>query len=121
MKCTRCQEEILPQDSYDYYGQTLCEDCYIAALQPPKPCDPTAVASATATRKQLGQTGTAGLTPLQQKIYAYIKEKGKVTKEEVASFLNLPPWELERQFAVLRHCELVKATKEGQQIFLTLW
>ncbi|AEG14891.1 hypothetical protein G7K71_01145 [Desulfofundulus sp. TPOSR] len=121
MKCVRCQEEVPPQDSYDYYGQTLCEDCYIAALQPPKPCDPTAVASAKATRTQLGQTGTAGLTPLQKRIYEYIKEKGKATKEELASTFNLPQWELEKQFAVLRHCELVRATKEGQQIYFTLW
>ncbi|RKO67298.1 hypothetical protein [Desulfofundulus salinus] len=121
MKCARCQEEVLPQDSYDYYGQTLCEDCYIVALQPPKPCDPAAVASAKATRKQLGQTGTDGLTPLQKRIYEYIKAKGKATKEELASTFDLPQWELEKQFAVLRHCELVRATKEGNQIYLTLW
>jgi len=122
VRCFRCQVEINdPEDVYDYYGQTLCEDCYVAALEPPKPCDPAAVSSATATRRQLGQRGTEGLTPLQKRIYDYIKEKGPVTREELARAFELPSWELEKQFAVLRHCELTRAFKEGNRVFLTVW
>ncbi|MBE3588954.1 MAG: hypothetical protein IMW93_10515 [Thermoanaerobacteraceae bacterium] len=121
MICARCKEEIAAGESYDYFGQKLCEDCYMAALEPPRPCDPAAVSSATAARKQLGQRGTDGLTPIQKRIYEYIKEKGRITREELVAAFDLPQWELEKQFAVLRHCELVRATKEGNQVFLTLW
>lgn len=122
MQCARCKMEIDdPGDCYDYYGQTLCEDCYVTALEPPKPCDPAAVSSATATRRQMGQQEAEGLMPLQQKIYQYIKEKGPVTRETLATALDIPPRELEKQFAVLRHCELTRAFKEGNQVFVTVW
>ncbi|KJS15590.1 MAG: hypothetical protein VR69_12350 [Peptococcaceae bacterium BRH_c4b] len=121
MICHRCKEEIAPDDdTFDYYGKTLCEDCYIGAVQPPKTCDPTAVSSAMSTRAMLGHSGTQGLTPLQKRIYEFIKEKGKVTREEIQSNFDLPPWELEKQFAILRHCELVRGFKEENNIFITL-
>lgn len=121
MICERCKEAIPEGDeTFDYYGKTLCEDCYIGAVQPPRPCDPAAVSSAQSTRVMLGQTGTQGLTPIQKRIYEFIKEKGKVTKEEIAAGFELPPWELEKQFAVLRHCELVRGFKEDNKIYMTL-
>ncbi|SFR05556.1 winged helix-turn-helix domain-containing protein [Desulfoscipio geothermicus] len=120
MICERCGCAIEEGENFEWYGKQLCEDCYIGALQPPRPCDPAAVSSAKATRSQLGQRGTDGLTPLQKQIYALIKEKGKITREELARSFELPPWELEKQFAVLRHCELVKGFKEGQTVYLTL-
>jgi hypothetical protein len=48
---------------------------------PPKACDPMAVSSALSVRKKLGQTGSSGLTELQQKIYNTIEKYGKITKE----------------------------------------
>ncbi|WP_018086972.1 hypothetical protein [Desulfurispora thermophila] len=121
MQCQHCQAEIpAGEDHFDYYGKTLCEDCYVSAVQPPRPCDPTAVSSALATRQMLRQTGTQGLTALQQDIYNYIKEKGSVTKQQLYEYFNLAPAELEKQFAVLRHCNLVRGYKEGNNIFLTL-
>ncbi|MHB1041555.1 MAG: hypothetical protein ACYC0Q_01785 [Eubacteriales bacterium] len=119
MKCARCKEEIEAEDRYDYLGQTLCEDCYMDALQPPRPCDPTAVSSAMHTRRQLGQTGTQGLNEMQKKIYDYLKEKGKVEREELLKVFGLPQWEMEKQIAVLRHCELVRAIKEGNKVYMT--
>lgn len=121
MICDRCKEEI-PEgdDAFDYYGKTLCEDCYIGAVQPPRSCDPAAVSSAQSTRAMLGQTGTQGLTPMQKRIYEFIKEKGKVVREEIAASFELPPWELEKQIAVLRHCELVRGFKEDNKIYMTL-
>lgn len=119
MKCARCKEALEAGDSYDYLGQTLCEDCYMDALQPPRPCDPTAVSSALNARRQMGQTGTQGLNEMQKKIYDYLKEKGKVEREELPKVFDLPLWELEKQIAVLRHCELVRASKEGNKIYMT--
>lgn len=120
IKCSRCGCEVDADEKHDYYGKILCEDCFLEALQPPKPCDPMAVQIATNTRLQLNQKGTEGLTAQQKKIYDYIKEKGKVTREELATAMDLPPWELEKQFAVLRHCQLVRGFKEGNQVYLTL-
>jgi len=118
--CDRCGCEIDEDDNMEWYGKQLCEDCYIGAVQPPRSCDPAAVSSATATRAQLGQRGTEGLTALQKRIYELIKEKGKITREELSRQFELPSWELEKQFAVLRHCELVRGFKEGQNIYLTI-
>jgi len=120
MKCARCGCEVAEDEKCEFYGDILCEDCFIGAVQPPKPCDPTAVRIATNTRVQLNQKGTEGLTELQTKIYNFIKERGKVTREELAKAMDVPSWELEKQFAVLRHCELVRGFKKGNQIYLAL-
>lgn len=120
MICERCKETIPEGDDvFDHYGKKLCEDCYIGAVQPPRSCDPTAVHSATVTRNLLGQTGTEGLTPLQRRIYDLIKENGKILREELMSSFELPPWEMEKQMAVLRHCELIRACKEDGKIYVT--
>lgn len=121
MQCDRCQEEILDGEESNFRGQMLCEDCYIGAVQPPKTCDVAAVYSAKKHREATGQTGAEGLTELQTTIYNCIKEKGQITKEKLGKALDVPMWELERQFAVLRHCELVKAKKEAGKIYLTLF
>jgi len=121
VQCKRCKAAISAEDSYDYHGQTLCEDCYIYFLNPPKACDPTAVAGALTARKQQGQFGTDGLTELQKKIYQTIKEKEKITREELLAAVGIPPHELERQLAVLRHCEMIRAFKDRDRIYLTRW
>ena len=120
MICERCKETIPENDDvFDHYGKKLCEDCYIGAVQPPRSCDPTAVHSAKTTREMLGQSGTDGLTPLQKRIYDLICEKGKILREELMASFELPQWEMEKQFAVLRHCELIRATKEDGKIYIT--
>lgn len=121
MQCDRCGLVLLSGEGYELHGKMLCEDCYMYVTDPPRTCDPTAVASALSVRKQLGQSGVDGLTELQRKIYLLIEEKGKISKEELADTLKLTVAELESQFAVLRHCELVRAFKEGSTIYLTKW
>lgn len=120
MICERCKETIPEGDDvFDHYGKKLCEDCYIGAVQPPRSCDPTAVDSARSTRTMLGQSGTQGLTPLQKRIYDLICDKGKIPREELFKSFDLPQWEMEKQFAILRHCELIRATKEDGKIYVT--
>jgi len=121
MQCERCSLVLKEGETYDFHGKVLCEDCYIYVTNPPKACDPTAVASALSVRKQLGQSGTAGLTEMQQRIYGVIEEREKISKEELLTIVNLKPEEVEQQFAVLRHCELVRAFKEGGKVYLTKW
>jgi len=114
MICDRCKHDIPEgEDVFQHYGKKLCEDCYVGALQPPRSCDPTAVDSARATREMMGQQGTDGLTPLQKRIYQL------VLREELMSSFELPGWEMEKQFAVLRHCELIRACKENDKIYIT--
>jgi hypothetical protein len=121
MKCNRCDLSLSEGESYDFHGETVCEDCYMTLTNPPKACDPMAVASALSVRKQLGQEGSQGLSDLQKKIYSLIEEKGKITKHELSALVGIKPEQLEREFAVLRHCELIRAFKEGHDIYLTKW
>ncbi len=119
MQCEKCQAEVADNDIYVHAGRKLCEDCYIVAMSRPVTCDVGAVHAARTSRELQGQTGTQGLTPLQKTLYEYIKEKGKATREETAEYMNIPWEDLEIQFTVLRHCELMRAFKEGDRVYLT--
>jgi hypothetical protein len=88
---------------------------------PPKACDPVAVASALSVRKKLGQTGNSGLNELQQRIYDTVEKHCKITKEELAKILNVKPEQLEQEFAFFRHCELLSAFREDGKIYFTKW
>ncbi len=118
MKCDSCDKEIAKGDEFSHHGQTLCDDCYMNIRLKPKACDPWAVRLATSTREKAGACGEEDLTDLQKSIYAFIKGRGKVTADEVVQELNIPLSELEREFATLRHCELVKGKKEGDKVYL---
>jgi hypothetical protein len=80
-----------------------------------------AVASALSIRKQLGQTGSAGLTELQQKIYDIVEKQCKTTKEELLKTLNIKPEQLEQEFAFFRHCELIRAFREDGKVYFKKW
>ena len=118
MKCDRCGGDIPEGEEFNHQGQTLCYDCYIDIGFKVKACDPWAVRLATRTRKSSGMTAAEGLTEQQKAIYEFIKGRGRVTAEEVAEALNISMDGLERQFATLRHCELVKGSKEGDKVYL---
>jgi recombinational DNA repair protein (RecF pathway) len=119
MRCSHCNQEISGDDVYVHRDETLCEDCYLEATQRVRVCDPWAVHIATSTREALGLKGTDGLSELQKSIYEFIKSKGKITLEEVMANFRLSPREMETQFAVMRHCELIRAYKENGKIYLT--
>jgi len=121
VSCSRCGAVLAEGESYDYCGKVMCEDCYMYVTNPPRTCDPTAVSSALSSRRQLGQSGTDGLTDLQKKIYNIIVTKRKITIPELAAAVGLKREELETQFSILRHCELVRGFKEGNTVYLTKW
>jgi hypothetical protein len=121
MECQRCKSALKEGETCDLNGRVLCEDCYFYETNPPKACDPLAVSSALSVRKQLGQSGSSGLSELQQKIYKTVEEHGKITKEELLGLIGIKPEELEQQFAFFRHCELIRAIKEGDKVFFTKW
>lgn len=118
MECQHCQRTISEEESYEHLGQTLCDDCYMDARNPNQTCDPWAVYAATRTRESAGLTGLDGLTSLQQAIYAFVKNRGKVTGEEIKTKFNLTVRDMQNQFATLRHCELVRGTKEGDTVYI---
>jgi DNA-directed RNA polymerase subunit RPC12/RpoP len=117
--CAKCDKEIEKQQGYEYQGKLFCEDCYMDILSPPKACDPWAVHSAQTFLK--GKEKLSTLTPLQSKIINYIKEKGEATAEEMIRNLDLTEEELRREFAVLRHMEVLRATKKGEKILYVLF
>lgn len=119
MKCERCRIEIALNEMTSYQGKTLCEDCCFDLMNPPKTCDPTAVSSTLTIRRQLGQTGTEGLSELQKKIYNLVLEKGCISQEELMRTLQLSSSAFEREFSVLRHCELLRGFKEGSTVYFT--
>jgi hypothetical protein len=120
-QCSSCGCNLTEEEAIQFRGKTLCEDCYMQESNPPKACDPLAVASAVSLRKQMGQRGADGLTEQQKKIYHLIMERRKITRQEIQQTLNLTPKVLESEFATLRHCELIRAHKEGSNVYLTIW
>jgi hypothetical protein len=88
-------------------------------LNPPKICDPTAVHSTITIRQQLGQSGTEGLSELQKKIYNLVISKGRISRDELLAAMGIPLQALEREFAVLRHCELLRGFKEDGVLYFT--
>ena len=118
MKCEKCGESIQQGEECRHLSRLLCEDCYISIIDTAKTCDVAATHAARKHRAALGQTGTQGLTDLQKDICTYIGEQGQVTKEQIAKKFDLTEWEANRQFAVLRHCEVLKAKKEGDKIYI---
>jgi hypothetical protein len=118
MRCTRCHTEVSCADARDYGGQVLCEDCYVEALSPVRTCDPWAVHLA---RSLKDSQGAHTLTPRQQRLYDLVKDRGEVSFPEAARTLDLPEEEVRREFATLRHMELLRAAKGENLILITLF
>jgi hypothetical protein len=118
-QCTKCGKKIETQQLFEHHGNAFCEDCYMDILSPPKACDPWAVRSAQTFLK--GKDKLSTLTPLQLNIVNYLTKKGEATIQEMEENLNLTEGELRREFAVLRHMEILKATKKEDKICYTLF
>ncbi len=118
MECEHCRKEVVEGELYQHRGKNLCEDCYMETVSVPKTCDPLSVRSARITRENQGIEGEAGLLPVQKKMLRLIRETGSITREDAARQLELSPKEAEKTFAVLRHCELAKANKIGDAVYL---
>jgi hypothetical protein len=50
-----------------------------------------------------------------------VKNHGKATREELAKEFGLKAIEMENEFAILRHCQLLKGKKEDDKVYLVLW
>jgi len=118
-QCASCGKEIEKSRGYEHRGNVYCEDCYMDILSPPRACDPWAVHSAKTFLE--GKDKLSALTPRQLKIVNYIKEKSEVTAEEIMQNLNLPEKELKREFAILRHMEILGAKKKEGKVFYAMF
>lgn len=120
-KCADCGSAITAGESFRLAGRVLCEDCYLLSAHRVQTCDPLAVRSAQSARKAFGTGAGEGLTSRQKAIRDHVAEKGRASAAELASTLDIPLQELERDLAVLRHLEMVKGQKEGDQVYLVLF
>jgi len=118
-QCAKCGKTIEKQQGYEHHGATFYEDCYMGILSPLKACDPWAVYSAQTFLQ--GKDKFSTLTPLQRHVVNYLREKGEATMEEMTEDLKLTEEALRREFAVLRHMEILRATKKEDKIFYILF
>lgn len=118
VKCEVCGCELTEADCIKDEGKVFCEDCYIESHHKIQACDPWAVRSKKIFREEAGLTGTEGLTDLQKAIYEFIVSMGGVKREEIAKKFGISAREAENQFALLRHCELVKGQKRADGVYL---
>ena len=118
VKCHVCRGELEREDVIEEESKILCEDCYIESHHKIQACDPWAVRSKKIFRAEAGFEGTEGLTELQKAIYEFIVSSGGGKKEEIAQKFSISLLETENQFALLRHCELVKGQKRVDGIYL---
>jgi hypothetical protein len=116
--CAKCGDAYDPAEAHEHLGQMLCEDCYLDAMSPNKVCDPWAVHTAKSLKDL---PGGHDLTPLQQRLYNLVKERGEVAIPEAAAHLGLTEDELRREFAPLRHMEKLRGCKKDDGIYLALF
>lgn len=88
-------------------------------LSPPRACDPWAVRSAQTSLK--GKDKLAGLTQIQKRVVQFIEEKGEATAEEIAMVVGISQQEFAREFATLRHMEILRGFRKEGKIFYTLF
>lgn len=116
--CSICGCKVSTEDIIKEDGRFLREDCYIESCHKIQACDPWAVRSKKIFREEAGLEGTEGLTELQKSIYDFIVSSGGVKKEKIAEKFGISSREAENQFALLRHCELVKGQKRADGVYL---
>ncbi|MGB3943995.1 MAG: hypothetical protein WBK88_04300, partial [Methanothrix sp.] len=116
--CGRCGREFPEDDLIEEAGCLICENCYISSHSRIKVCDPWAVRSKKILRERAGLVGTEGLTDVQNEIYDFIVSGGGATREEILVRFGIPAEELENEFAILRHCELVKGQRRADGVYI---
>lgn len=94
----------------------VCEDCYLEALSPLRVCDPWAVHLGRGFKER---PGGPQLTARQLELLELVRERGEVSFSQAAQALGLKEEEVRREFAVLRHLELLRATLRAGLVLIT--
>jgi DNA-directed RNA polymerase subunit RPC12/RpoP len=111
LKCDRCGQPVTSEEKMDYYGQVLCEECYMQALSPARACDPWAVRSAQ-TLSSLNDS-YSNLSKSQADILRVLGETGGLEPRILAEKLGMKLPELERELATLRHMEKIRGQMQA--------
>jgi uncharacterized Zn finger protein (UPF0148 family) len=119
MKCDRCGGSIFEGEEMEWYGQTLCEVCYMRALSPAQACDPWAVRSAQSLSQMDGSYSEINET--QKRILQALEETGGAELEVIAQKAGMKVSDLEREVATLRHMERVRGELRDGKKILRLW
>lgn len=82
VKCDRCGQQISSGEEMDYYGQQLCEECYMQALSPARACDPWAVRSAQVLSEF--NDAYSDLSQSQTRILQVLRDTGGVEPVDLA-------------------------------------
>ncbi len=117
MNCDRCNAAVEAEEVREHDGKRLCEDCYLDAVSQVKACDPWAVHLAKSDKGR----GALSLTPRQEQLYQLVKDKKEIAFPDAARHLHLAEEEVRREFATLRHLELLRACKQGDLVLMTLF
>jgi hypothetical protein len=113
--CAKCHSLTDAADLREHNGRQLCEDCFLDAMSAPRTCDPWAVHTAKSLKDQEGKHI---LTQPQQRFLDLVLQQGEVTIPQACQALGQSEDELRRDFAALRHMELLRAQKKGEVIVL---
>lgn len=97
----------------------LCLEYKDNCAIPPKACDPWAVRSAQTYLR--GKDRLAGLTDFQKQIVQFIQKRGEATAEEIAMAFGVSQQQLIRDFATLRHMEILGGFRKEGKICYTLF
>jgi len=103
----------------DYYGQQLCEECYMQALSPARACDPWAVRSAQVLSEF--NDAYSDLSQSQTRILQVLRDTGGVEPVDLAQQMNMKLPDLERELATLRHMEKIRAKMQAGRKIICLW
>ncbi len=121
-QCDKCGSECRPEELIESAGRRLCEDCYMDQVSPLKACDPWAVQAAKSGLSSSKDGEGSPLLPLQREMLEIVAAVGRITPAALAERLEQPLRELERNFAILRHMELLRGAKgEDGKVYWTLF
>ena len=113
-KCGKCGTSVDAPETYEFAGESLCEDCYLEQMIKPTACDPWAVYSARNTKGKTPQ-----LTDVQKQILDLIKTEGPLEAPEICRELGISESQFRNNFATLRHMELARGFKDGDKVRYT--
>jgi hypothetical protein len=114
--CTKCGASIETSETYEFAGESLCEDCYLEQRIKPVTCNPWAVYAARNTSGKTRQ-----LTDIQDRILKLLKENRPLEAPEICSRMAISETQFQNNFATLRHMELARGFKDGDKVRYTLF
>ena len=117
-RCEACGEKVAEEELILHEGERLCEEFYFDRCHRIKVCDPWGERSKRVFRELEGREG---LTEVQAKIYDFIRSRDGVSSEEICREFGLSPAEMQNEFAILRHCQLVKGKRADGQMLIVPW